>query len=94
MWMNVALLFLSVTSMLLARILLALIVVPVKLDFLETEKHAPVREYKNNDVSSLSFLWDNSISSLTNHQATESTIFRNLKRESPSGVQQAATARR
>ena len=62
MWMNVALLSPSVTSMLIARILLVLIVVPVKLDFLETEKHAQVREWKNTGVSSLSFLWNNSIS--------------------------------
>ena len=44
MWMNAALLSPYVTSMLIARTLVALIVVPVKLDLLETEKRAPVRD--------------------------------------------------
>ena len=44
MWTNVALLSRCVTSMLIARTLTALIVVPVKLDLLETEKRALVRE--------------------------------------------------
>ena len=41
--MNAALLSPCVTSMPIARTLPALIVVAVKLDLLETEKHAPVR---------------------------------------------------
>ena len=44
MWMNAALLSPCVTSMLIVRILAALIVVPAKLDLLETEEHALVRE--------------------------------------------------
>ena len=44
MWMSVAFLSLCATLMPIVRILAALIVVPVKLDLLETEKHAPVRE--------------------------------------------------
>ena len=43
--------FLSVMSMPIVRTLAALIVVPVKLDLLETEKHAPVREYQNQPLS-------------------------------------------
>ena len=43
MWMNAALLSPFVTSMPIVKTLLALIVVAVKLDLLETEKHAPVR---------------------------------------------------
>ena len=43
MWTSVMPQFLSVTSMPIARPLSALIVVPVKLDLLETEKHAQVR---------------------------------------------------
>ena len=43
--------FLSVTSMPIVRTLAALIVVPVKLDLLETEKHAAVREYQNQPLS-------------------------------------------
>ena len=42
MWMNVALLSPFVTPMLIARTLAALIVVPVKLDSLETGKRALV----------------------------------------------------
>ena len=44
MWMNAALLSPCVTSMPIVRILAALIVVPAKLDLLETEKHARVSE--------------------------------------------------
>ena len=44
MWMNAALPSPCVTSMPIVRILAALIVVPVKLDLLETEEHALVRE--------------------------------------------------
>ena len=44
MWMNAALLSPCVTSMPIVRILVALIVVSVNQDLLETEKHAPVRE--------------------------------------------------
>ena len=44
MWTNVALQSPSVTSMPIVRIVTALIVVPVKLDLLETEKRAPVKE--------------------------------------------------
>ena len=44
MWMNAALLSPFVTSMPIVKTLAALIVVPVKLDLLETEKRAPVRE--------------------------------------------------
>ena len=47
MWMNAALLSPCVTLMPIVRTLLALIVVPVKLDLLETEKHALVRDQKN-----------------------------------------------
>ena len=47
MWMSVAFLSPCVTLMPIVRILAALIVVPVKLDLLETEKHALVREYQN-----------------------------------------------
>ena len=43
MWTSVMPQFLSVTSIPIARTLSALIVVPVKLDLLETEKHAQVR---------------------------------------------------
>ena len=42
--MNAALLSPCVTSMPIVRILVALIVVSVNQDLLETEKHAPVRE--------------------------------------------------
>ena len=45
--MNVALLSPCVTSMLIARTLTALTVVPVKLDLLETGKRAPVRDKQN-----------------------------------------------
>ena len=44
MWMNAAFLSPCATLMQIVRILLALIVVPVKLDLLETVKRAPVRE--------------------------------------------------
>ena len=54
MWTNVALLSRCVTSMPIVRILVGLIVVPVKLDLLETVKRAPVREQPNNKVSSIS----------------------------------------
>ena len=47
MWTNAALLFASVTSMPIVRILEALIVVPVNLDLLETGKRVTVREYQN-----------------------------------------------
>ena len=56
MWMNAALLSPYVTSMLIARTLVALIVVPVKLDLLETEKRALVREKQNTKVSSALYL--------------------------------------
>ena len=49
--MNAALLFPCVTSMPIVGTLAVLIVVPVKLDLLETEKHALVREDKNSKVS-------------------------------------------
>ena len=42
--MSVVLLSLCVTSMPIVRTLASLIVVPVKLDLLETEEHALVRE--------------------------------------------------
>ena len=45
--MSVALLSQCVTSTLIVRILASLIVVPVKLDLLETEKRAPVRVQQN-----------------------------------------------
>ena len=45
--MNAALLSPCVMSMPIARTLAALIVVPVKVDLLETEKHASVREQRN-----------------------------------------------
>jgi len=54
MWMNAALQSPCVTSMPIVRILVGLIVVPVKLDLLETVKRAPVREQPNNKVSSIS----------------------------------------
>ena len=43
--MNAALLSTCVMSMPIVKTLSALIVVPVKLDLLETEKHAPVSEH-------------------------------------------------
>ena len=49
--MNAALLFPCVTSMPIVGTLAVLIVVPVKLDLLETEKHVLVREDKNSKVS-------------------------------------------
>lgn len=51
MWMNAAFLSPCATLMQIVRILLALIVVPVKLDLLETGKRALVREEKNSEVS-------------------------------------------
>ena len=49
--MNAVLLPPCVTSMPIVRILAVLIVVPVKLDLLETGKRALVREEKNSEVS-------------------------------------------
>ena len=54
--MNVPLLLPCVTSMPIVRTLAALIVVPVKLDLLETEKRALVREKQNTKVSSALYL--------------------------------------
>ena len=56
MWMNAAFLSPCATLMQIVRILLALIVVPVKLDLLETGKRAPVREKQNTQLSSISYL--------------------------------------
>ena len=56
MWMNAALLSQCVMSMPIVWTLSALIVVPVKLDLLETEKHAPVRDQQNTQLSSISYL--------------------------------------
>ena len=54
--MNAALLSPFVTSMPIVKTLAALIVVPVKLDLLETEKRALVREKQNTKVSSALYL--------------------------------------
>ena len=57
MWMNVALLSAQcVTSMPIVRTLLALIIVAVKLDLLETEKHARVSKKRDTKVSGASYL--------------------------------------